>query len=111
MATLNLSDRTALLAIVREERRKFAEAKNVSVPQKLDQNAVNLLVSVAEYDADIDEADLRSKLGDALDAGAGKHFVNMHRVMKDLSDWIEPMKPAPAEPEGEEGGEEGEAAE
>lgn len=110
MAALNLTDRAQLLALVKAERKSFAESKNLSVPQKLDQNVTNLISSVAEFGAEIDDAELKDKLGAALEAGAGSHFVNIHRVMSDLKNWIDPMKPAPVEEsdegEGEEGGDE-----
>lgn len=108
MAALNLSDRAQILALVKAERSAFAQKKNISVPQKLDQNVVNMVTALEQHGAEIDEGELKSKLGDALEAGAGKHFVNIHRVMKDLDDWVAPMRPAPAaeEGEGEEGGEE-----
>lgn len=104
---LDLKDRSALLSLVKAERKAFAEKKNVAVPQKLDQNVTNLLTSVAEHDAQIEDTELKSKLNDALEAGAGSHFVNIHRVMKDLDEWIAPMRPAPEEPaeEGEEAAE------
>ena len=108
MAAIDLTDRKSLKSLVNAERCAFAAEKGLkSTPQKLDNHVASLVSSLEGAGVEIDDAELKGKLRGALDAAAGANFVNAGAVIKELDQWIAPMRPAP-EPEAEEGeGEEG----
>lgn len=102
---LDLNDRSALKKIVKEERIAYASGESVRVPQKLDGRVAAMLAGLSQHDVSIEEDELRSKTKAAMGAGKGKLFVSARTVMKELDQWVAPMRPAPVEPEAEEEGE------
>ncbi|ADM08902.1 hypothetical protein PB2503_04137 [Parvularcula bermudensis HTCC2503] len=102
---LDLTDRSALKALVKNSRQTYGKEKAVSVPQKIDNHVASALASLAEADVSVEESELKDKLSGAFEQGAGGRYVSSARVMKEIRAWTTPLKPVPAPPAEEEAGE------